>query len=55
MERAFQLARSGEVRTLGDLQKQLKREGFIQVEAHLDGKSTKAQIMKLIAEAARRD
>lgn len=53
IERAFQLARSGEIQSVIGLRARLKREGFTQVEAHLDGKSTRVQLIKLITEAKR--
>jgi len=52
LERAFQLARSGQCRTLGDIHHQLKREDFAQIQAHLGGRAIQNQLKKLIAEAA---
>jgi len=51
IERAFQLARSGECHAMGDISQRLRREGFTQVDAHLGGKSIKAQLVKLMLEA----
>jgi hypothetical protein len=51
IERAFQLARSGECRALGDIHAVLKREGFLHVQAHLDGPSLRRQLNSLMADA----
>ena len=51
IERAFQLARSGECHAIGDINLRLRREGYTQVDAHLGGKSIKAQLVKLMLES----
>lgn len=51
IERAFQLARSGDCRNLGEIQQALSREQFTQIQAHLGGRAIKAQLLKLIAKA----
>ena len=51
IERAFQLARSGECRTLDDLKRRLRRERCESVDFHLAGKLTKAQLTALMAAA----
>jgi hypothetical protein len=51
MERAFQLARSGECRTLDELKRRLRAERCESVDFHLAGKLTKAQLTALMAEA----
>lgn len=51
VERAFQLARSGECRKMGDILQALRRERFTQIEAHLGGRLIKEQLSKLMAEA----
>lgn len=51
IERAFQLARSGECRKLGDIHQRLREERFTQIHAYLGGKSIKAQLVKLMEEA----
>lgn len=48
IERAFQLARSGECQTLTDIQARLKEEGFAQIKAHLEGLSIKRQLNTLM-------
>ena len=52
IERAFQLAQSGGVRTVDDLRRELKREGYESVEAHLAGASIRKQLTQILAEAA---
>jgi hypothetical protein len=44
IERAFQLARTGEYRTIELIKKQLSREGYMQVELHLGGSLIKRQL-----------
>ena len=51
IERAFQLARSGECRTLDDLKRRLRRERCESVDFHLAGKLTKSQLTALMAGA----
>lgn len=52
LERAFELARSGQCRNLGDIYFQLKLEGFTQIHAHFGGRAIQTQLRKLMAEAA---
>jgi hypothetical protein len=52
LERAFELAGSGSCRTISDLEKQLKREGFGQVSAHLSGGSIRKQLRSILAHSA---
>ena len=52
MQRAFGLAASGSFRTVAELEKTLKREGFTQVSDHLCGPSLRTQLKKLMSEAA---
>jgi hypothetical protein len=52
IQRAFGLAASGSFRTVGELEKALKREGFTQVSDHLCGPSLRTQLKKLMAEPA---
>jgi hypothetical protein len=54
IERAFQLARSGECNAIGDISLRLRREGYTQVDAHLGGKLIKAQLVKLMLESQAR-
>lgn len=51
IERAFELARSGECRRMADIHQQLRSEGFTQIQAYLGGRSIKDQLNKLMAEA----
>jgi len=51
IERAFQLARSGQCRRVADIHQQLKREGFAEVQDHLQGRAIKGQLSKLMADA----
>jgi hypothetical protein len=44
IERAFQLARTGEYPTIELIKKQLSREGYAQVELHLGGLLIKRQL-----------
>jgi hypothetical protein len=48
LERAFELARSGEVSTLLDVGKRLKVEGFEAVAAHMASPSLRRQIASTI-------
>lgn len=48
VERAFQLARSGECRSVNEIRKQLLREQWEQVEMHLSGKLIRAQLQKVL-------
>jgi hypothetical protein len=53
IERAFELAQSGEYARPSDLALQLKREGYVDSEAQLFGKSIRRQLKALIASARR--
>ena len=48
IERAYQLARSGECRNLEEIKRRLSREGYDSVSFHLGGKLTKEQLKGLI-------
>jgi hypothetical protein len=50
--RAFELARSGQYRTLSEVQKALKREGFFSVEEHLRGGSIRKQLKEMFVASA---
>ena len=52
LERAFQLARSGEYSTISDSRRQLKTEGFSDAPSQISGPSMLKQLRKL-CEAAR--
>jgi hypothetical protein len=51
IQRAFCLAASGSCRTVAELEKALKREGFAQVSDHLCGPSLRIQLKKLMSQA----
>ena len=53
LERAFQLARSGQAASIDDIKKRLKREGY-EEKAVDGGPSLAAQLRKLISEASER-
>ena len=53
LERAFQLARSGQAATTADIKKRLKREGY-EENAVDGGPSLTGQLRKLIREARER-
>lgn len=54
LERAFQLARSGEYATISDIRRQLKQEGFSDAPSQISGPTMLKQLRKL-CEAARPD
>ena len=47
VERAYQLARSGEFANCSEIAARLKLEGHVDVRAHLDGQFIKSQLLKL--------
>lgn len=51
IERAFEVASSGECRTLDELKRRLRREQLEAVDFHLAGKSIKAQLNALMTSA----
>ena len=53
LERAFQLARSGEYASTAEIRTQLKRERCEAVDAHLQGPSINRQL-RLLCDAARK-
>jgi hypothetical protein len=48
IERAFELARGGECRSINDIRQQLKIEGCANYDAHLSGLSIKRQLVALM-------
>ena len=50
IQRAFDLARSGECRNKQELERQLRREGFSSVEDHLSGHQITGQLRTIFAE-----
>jgi chitinase len=53
VERAFELARSGECRNVAEIERQLKAEGFDGVAQHLQGAAIKKQLRELCQASAR--
>jgi len=53
LERAFQLARSGQMTAIGDIEKQLEREGYDRTVV-CGGPVLRGQMKKLIREARER-
>jgi hypothetical protein len=51
VERAFELARSGECANVREIRDRLKEEGFSHVMEHLDGAFIKRQLSELIKAA----
>ena len=51
LERAFDLARSGECATVNDIRMRLKAERFDQVDAHLAGPAIARQLRSLCEKA----
>jgi hypothetical protein len=51
IERAFELARSGECRTMPELKHRLRRERLDSVDSHLAGKLTRSQLIELMTRA----
>jgi hypothetical protein len=52
IERAFELAGSGECRTMHELKHRLRRERLESVDFHLSGKLTRMQLTELMARAS---
>ena len=55
LERAFELAASAECRDLEEVRRRLKREGYLQVDAHLAAKSVQAQLKSLYSRDRSKD
>ena len=49
VERAFQLARSGQCRNVDDIRQQLRREHGSQIDEHLAGSSIRKQLVREMA------
>jgi hypothetical protein len=47
LERAYELARSGECSTLQMIKRRLKAEGFIAIDAHLYGRTLQDELRRL--------
>ena len=52
VERAFDLARSGECASIDELQRRLNREGYSLAPSHLASPTLRKQLIALIKEAA---
>lgn len=50
IERAYQLARSGEVIDILHIKMKLNAEGYLQIDSHLDGSKIRGDLRRLIAE-----
>jgi len=48
IERAFELARSGECKDILDLERRLKRDGYASVSQHLGAPSLRKQLSTMI-------
>ncbi len=55
IKRALQLARGGEVSSITDIDRVLRREGYSDVTANLGGHGTRRQLRAKIAEARSAD
>jgi len=51
LERAFELARSGDCSSIDDIRRRLKAEQYSQVDAHLSGATVRRQLLGLCKEA----
>lgn len=51
LERAYSLARSGVCASVKDIEKKLRAEGYVQIEAHLSGPSLRRDLRKICAAA----
>ena len=50
IERAYQLARSGEFANLPEICQQLKSEGYSEISLHFDGAAIRADLAKICGE-----
>lgn len=48
VERAFELARNGTCRSIADIQRTLKREGYANANMHLESGALKKQLRALL-------
>ncbi len=55
VERAFQLARSGECKSVEEISKRLSKEGYEAVALHLTGTAIRSQLKKAWSESATSD
>ena len=54
IERAFQIAKSGNVADLGELRAQLAGEGYVNAATTLAGRSLSQQLVRMVGEARQR-
>lgn len=54
IERAYELGRSGQCRSISELEKRLKREGFSAVQEHLGGLGTRREMRAIFADVRAR-
>jgi hypothetical protein len=52
VQRAFELARSGECATVADVRKRLRSEQRDQVDSHLSGRSIRTQLRQILDEVS---
>ncbi len=48
VSRAFELARAGKCKTISDIRRQLKQEGYPAIEEHFSGPTMKKQLTALL-------
>jgi hypothetical protein len=53
LERAFQLAKSGDCASVAQIRERLKKEGYSDWQSHTKGPSIRAQLNALCAEAVK--
>jgi hypothetical protein len=51
LERAFELAKTGDCASIDDIRRRLKAEKYSQVDAHLAGATVRRQLLDLCREA----
>ena len=52
VERAYELARSGQFANCSEIAFRLKQEGYVEVRSHFDGQVMKRQLLKLCQAAS---
>jgi len=55
IERAYQIAASGDVVDILHIKMQLNLEGYFEIDAHLDGSRLRGDLKRLIAAARQRE
>lgn len=51
VERALDMARSGDYRAVSDIERRLQKDGFDRVREHLDGRLIRRQILEAMKQA----